>query len=291
MKISLTVMGITRGDVLAEVGRQAEQWGFSTLWVPEHLVMPAEIKTPYPYTERSHIQVSTAANFCYPFVTLSYLAAVTREIRLGTAVCLIGERHPVILAKEVATLDCLSGGRLALGVGAGWLPEEYEALGIAYARRGARVGEYIAVMRKLWGEDTSSFHGEFISFESIRSYPKPLAGARLPILVGGDSAAALKRAATLGDGWYGSHLTPAQVEDRRRRLLALAQEAGRDARALEIIASPHRDSAAPLHLRAYKRVGLDELVLHMPRFERPEEVAPALERLAGQWVAAAAQLE
>jgi len=291
MKISITVMGITRGDVLAEVGRQAERLGFAGLWVPEHLVMPKEVKTPYPYADRSRIQVSTTSPFCYPFVTLAYLAAVTRELRLGTAVCLVGERHPVILAKEVATLDCLSGGRVALGVGAGWLPEEFEALGIPYARRGARLAEYITVMRKLWGEDASSFAGEFISFDSVRSYPKPVAGSRLPILMGGDSAAALKRAAKLADGWYGSHLTPDQVDDRRRRLLALAESAGRDPRGLEIIASPHRDSASQAHLRAYQRVGTDELVLHVPRFQRLDEVAPALERLAAIWITTAAQLE
>ncbi|HLH77306.1 MAG TPA: LLM class F420-dependent oxidoreductase [Candidatus Binataceae bacterium] len=291
MKISITLMGITRGDVLAEVGRHAERLGFASLWVPEHLVMPKDIKTPYPYADRSQIQVSTTSPFCYPFVTLAYLAAVTRKLRLGTAVCLVGERHPVILAKEVATLDCLSGGRVALGVGAGWLPEEFEALGIPYARRGARLAEYITVMRKLWGEDASSFAGAFISFDAIRSYPKPLSGARLPILMGGDSAPALKRAAKLADGWYGSHLTPDQVGDRRRHLLDLAESSGRDPRELEIIASPHRESATPLHLRAYQRVGTDELVLHVPRFQQPEEVAPALERLAGIWLPAAAQLE
>jgi|SRR5579875_2153918 len=291
MKIGLSLRGYTRGDLLAEVGRQAEHLGFASLWVPEHLLMPDHFDSLYPYGEGGSAAFNPAAVFPHSFVTLAYLAAATRTVRLGTAVCLVGEHHPLVLAKEAATLDCLSGGRLALGIGIGWLAEEFRALGLPFERRAARVKEYVAVMRKLWSEEITSFHGEFVSFDAVRSNPKPLAGAGLPILMGGNTDPALKRAATYANGWWGLRLRPEEVALKRKLLLELTQRAGRDPRTLEIVIGPHSAANTPADLRRYRAVGVDEVVVSAPLFDRRDAIAPGLEQLARQWVATAAELE
>lgn len=291
MKIALTVRDFIRGDLLAEFGRQAERLGFASLWIPEHVVMPEKIESRYPYAADGQRTLPSSVPMPNPFVTLGYLAAATRTIRLGTGICLVGEHHPLILAKEVATLDCLSGGRAILGVGIGWLAEEYRALGIPFERRAQRVREYVTVMRKLWGEEITAFQGEFVSFDAVRSFPKPLNGANVPVYLGGESDPALKRAAQYGDGWLGWRLRPDEVAFKRKQLMALTEAAGRDPRTLQIVISPHPGTAVPGELRRYKSVGVDELVLSHPRFEQRDQIAESLERLAREWVEPAAGLE
>lgn len=291
MKIALTVRDFIRGDLLAEFGRQAERLGFASLWVPEHVVMPERIESRYPYATDGQRTIPSTAAMPSPFVTLAYLAAATRTIRLGTAICLAGEHHPLILAKEAATLDCLSGGRMTLGVGIGWLAEEYRALGIPFERRAQRVREYVSVMRKLWGEEVSAFQGEFVSFEAVRSFPKPLNGAQLPVFLGGESEPALKRVAEYGDGWLGWRLRPDEVALKRKRLLELTEAAGRDPRPLEIVISPHQSTANPGELRRYKAMGTDELVISAAHFEQRDQIEQELEKLAREWVEPAAGLE
>src|SRR5882757_6912383 len=182
------------------IATTAERLGFSTIWAPEHVVLLEQYASKYPYSS-GEFPAPPDIPIADPFTTLAYVAACTSTIRLGTGICLVPEHNPLVLAKTVSTVDRLSGGRFILGVGVGWLAEEFTALGIPFERRGARTREYIEVMRKLWTEPRSSHSGEFVSFEGVLSYPKPAAAKGVPVWFGGESTAALRRVAEYGDGW------------------------------------------------------------------------------------------
>src|SRR5215470_14081926 len=184
------------------VATTAERLGFSTIWAPEHVVLLEEYASKYPYSS-GNFPAPPDTPFADPFVTLAYAAACTSTIRLGTGICLVPEHNPLVLAKTVATVDRLSGGRFIFGVGVGWLAEEFQALGIPFERRGHRTREYIEVMRKLWTEPRSSYRGEFVEFEGVVSYPKPAGNKGVPVWFGGESNPALRRVAEYGDGWIG----------------------------------------------------------------------------------------
>ena len=176
------------------LARAAEEAGFSTLWAPEHVVVPVEYRSAYGFSSDGKIQTADR-DFPDPLIWLSFVAAVTSTIRLGTGILILPQHNPVILAKRTATLDKLSGGRFILGVGVGWFREEFEAVGVPFGDRGSRADEQIAVMRKIWGNDVAGFEGEHYSFAPLKSFPKPARGY-VPVCVGGDSKIAARRA-----GW------------------------------------------------------------------------------------------
>src|SRR3954464_2970885 len=156
-----------------EAARAAEENGFESIWTVEHVVYPDDYASAYPYSPDGKMPAVPSTPIPDPLIWLAYVASVTTKIRLATGILILPERNPVVLAKELATLDHLSGGRVELGIGVGWLKEEFDALGISWARRGARTDEYISAMRALWASDGASFHGEFASFERVSSNPKP----------------------------------------------------------------------------------------------------------------------
>src|SRR5262249_53283540 len=160
---------------------------------------------------------------------------VTCRIRLGTGICLVPEHNPLILAKQAASLDRISDGRFALGVGIGWMAEEFAALGIPFARRAERTREYIAVMRSLWSDDVTTFDGEFVPVQSARSFPKPSRRGPPPVIVGGESRSALARAAEYGDGWFGFNLGPDEAAERIGLLRTLLAGRQRDPAQFEIV--------------------------------------------------------
>src|SRR5437868_9855336 len=178
--------------VLRSVAMEAERLGFATLWAPEHVVLVEQYASKYPYSS-GEFPAPPNIPIADPFTTLAYAAACTSTIRLGTGICLVPEHNPLVLAKTVSTVDRLSGGRFILGVGVGWLAEEFHALGVPFEHRGARTREYIDVMRKLWTEKTSSHAGEFVQFAGVLSYPKPVSPSGIPVWFGGESNAALRR--------------------------------------------------------------------------------------------------
>src|SRR5215472_3576967 len=205
MRLGLHALGIGTGARLEEIDAlavAAEGAGFGSLWVWEHVVMVDRGASRYPYAPDGRIAVPADADWLDPLIALSFAAAATRAIRLATGVLLLPEHNPVALAKRAASLDRLCHGRLALGIGVGWSEEEFAALGIPFERRGARTDEYLAALRTLWRDDPASFTGEFVNFADIRVNPKPARDGRIPIVVGGNSDAALRRAARAGDGWY-----------------------------------------------------------------------------------------
>ncbi|MGO9606898.1 MAG: TIGR03619 family F420-dependent LLM class oxidoreductase [Candidatus Binataceae bacterium] len=226
-----------------------------------------------------------------PFLSLCMMASATEKIRLATGICLVPEHNPVVLAKVVATLDHLSEGRVALGVGIGWLEEEFVALGIPWERRAQRTRECIEAMRKLWGDDVSSYRGEFVSFNEVRSYPKPLRGAGLPVIFGGESGPALRRVADYGNGWFGFNLTPDEAAAKVRKLEGLVQANGRKLSDIEIIVSPSFKPSTPDDLKRYRDAGVAEVVLvniGLPR--TVDEAVKVLEGAARTWLEPAAKL-
>ena len=177
MRLGLHALGIGSGatrPVIDAVAAAAEQCGFATLWSGEHVVMVDSSTSQYPYSDDGRIAVPSSADWIDPLIGLSFVAAATSTIGIATGVLLLPEHNPVLVAKQAATLDTLSGGRFTLGIGVGWSREEFDALGIPFERRAARIAEYVAAMRTLWRDDIASFSGEFVRFDSIRVNPNPL---------------------------------------------------------------------------------------------------------------------
>jgi probable F420-dependent oxidoreductase len=195
-----TVTFVT-GKGAAELGRAAEEAGFESLWTVEHILYPEGYESTYPYAPDGKMPGSGDSPIPDPLIWLSYVAATTTTLKLATGISLLPERHPVTYAKEVATLDMMSGGRVILGIGIGWLKEEFDALNVPWEGRTRRTEEYADVMRTLWASDDVSYHGEFINFDNISSNPKP-AGDTVPIHIGGHSRAAAERAGRMGDGFF-----------------------------------------------------------------------------------------
>lgn len=218
------------GPGAAMLGSAAEAAGFDSVWTVEHVVYPEGYESTYPYAPDGKMPGTGDNPIPDPLVWLAYVAATTTELGLATGISLLPERHPVTYAKEVATVDAMSGGRLQLGIGIGWLKEEFEVLGVPWERRAARTEEYVEVMRALWAEDNASFDGEFVSFEGMSSNPKPTNGS-VPITIGGHSHAAAKRAGRIGNGFFPAKGDMAELVDIAR---TTAEENGRDGAALDI---------------------------------------------------------
>ena len=200
MRLGLHALGIGSGAtraVIDAVAAAAERCGFATLWSGEHVVMVDRSESRYPYSDDGQIAVPAAADWIDPMIGLSFAAAATSTIGIATGVLLLPEHNPVLVAKQAATLDTLSGGRFTLGVGVGWSREEFDALGVPFERRAARTAEYVAAMRTLWRDDVASFDGEFVRFDSVRVNPKPVADRRIPSCL---AATAMRRCAEWSHG-------------------------------------------------------------------------------------------
>jgi probable F420-dependent oxidoreductase len=263
MKVGFFSVGIgptTEPTLLRAVATTAERLGFATLWAPEHVVLMNQYASKYPYSSGEFPALPNIP-IGDPFTTLAYAAACTTTIRLGTGICLVPEHNPLVLAKTVSTVDRLSGGRFILGVGVGWLAEEFAALGIPFERRGARTREYIQVMRKLWTEPHSSHDGEFTKFTDILSYPKPVAAKGVPVWFGGESNAALRRVAEYGDGWLGFKLSPTEAEAKIQQIEKMLTANGRRRSDVTLSVSPYIDPITPDDLKRYRDAGADEVAL------------------------------
>ena len=294
MKIGLFAAVSGRGNTMALMkayASNAERLGFSTLWVPEHVVLVDKYASKYPYSGDGVLPAPSDAAIADPFITLTAMASATEKIRLATGICLVPEHNPVVLAKVVATLDWLSNGRVALGVGIGWLEEEFQALGIPWERRAARTRECIEAMRKLWGDPISAYSGEFVKFEGVRSNPKPVRGADLPILFGGESGPALRRVAEYGNGWFGFNLLPDEATAKIRKIEELLKTNHRKLSDVEIIVSPYTKAITPDDLKRYRDAGVHEIVIVNIRPPRTvEEAAARLEEAARAWLDPASKL-
>lgn len=232
-----------------EIAKVAEEVGFESVWGGEHVVFPSTIESAYPYTSDGKVPATPETPIPDPLIWLAYVAASAPTLRLGTCILILPQRNPLVLAKELATLDHLTGGRVELGIGVGWLQEEFEALGVPWERRGARSDEYLEVLRTIWSGSHVEYHGEFVDFEPLTSTPQPIQGADIPILVGGDTPAAMRRAAKLADGYFPGEGDPERLAELITTLRGACEDIDRDPDSVEINAmfGAHlRDPAAGL---------------------------------------------
>jgi probable F420-dependent oxidoreductase len=267
---------------------EAEHRGFHGLWIGDHVLRFDTYTSPYPYTDDGHRRPWPGDGLLEPFTALTYVAACTTRLRLGTGVLILPQRNPVYTASQAAAVDWLSHGRLDLGIGVGWSEQEFDAVGVPFAQRGRRADEYVAVLRTLWCDDPSSHTGPFYELAPCRLHPKPVQRPHPPIHVGGNTDAALRRVARLGQGWYGLGLAPDACAERVRRLEELLAAQGRTRADVEVIVSTYGAPVGEADVAAYARAGVDRLLLGM-RAGDVGEIVPALDALAPT-VAAAAQL-
>jgi probable F420-dependent oxidoreductase len=238
MKFGLRYASLGRysdGPAAVELAQAAEAAGFDSIWTVEHVVVPHAYQSKYPYSPTGRMG-SGLEDFPIPdpLIWLAYIASATRSIKLGTAILILPQRNPVVTAKAVATLDHLAGGgRVLLGIGVGWLAEEFATLGVPFEDRGPRTDEYVAAMRALWGQERASFHGRFVNFDEVFCRPRPASG-RIPVIVGGDTPAAARRAGRLGDGYFPARGAPGPLFDEMRRAAAAA---GRNPADIELTVS------------------------------------------------------
>jgi probable F420-dependent oxidoreductase len=251
MKYGFTLPGrghLATPERLGIIARKGEEFGFDTLLTGDHILVPKNISSVYPYTEGGEFPGSGSGESMEQITLLSYIAGQTSKIRLVTSVLIVPHRNPLIAAKSLATLDLLSEGRLVVGVGVGWMREEFQALGLPpFEERGAVTDEYIRAFKVLWTEDDPHFQGKYISFDDISFLPKPVQKPHPPIWVGGESRPALRRTAELADGWYplGSNPsfpmgTPEQLKAGLERLAGYAERFGRDPSTIETIYRTHQ---------------------------------------------------
>ncbi|MGO8958364.1 MAG: LLM class F420-dependent oxidoreductase [Streptosporangiaceae bacterium] len=277
-------MGIGTGarpEIIRAVSAAADASGFATLWSGEHVAMMDRPVSRYPYSHDGQIAVPADADWLDPLLGLTYAAAVTSRIGLATGILLLPEHNPVLAAKQAATLDVLSAGRLTLGIGIGWSAEEFAALGIPFARRAQRTAEYVAAIRTLWSADRASFSGEFIQFDAVRVYPKPVRDRRIPVVVGGNSDAALKRVAAFGDGWYGFNLTTEEAAQRIDVLARYCRERSR--RVGDLAVAVALTDGSPDVLPELAQIGMTELVLVAAPPESASAASAWVAELAAQW--------
>ena len=216
-----------------EIARLADSLGFDSIWGGEHVIRPTRLASRYPYSEDGQMPGEAETPIPDPLIWLAYVATAAPRVRLGTCILILHQRNPLVLAKELATLDHLSGGRVELGIGVGWLEEQFDALGVPWERRGARTDEYIQAMRALWAGPHAEYHGEFVDFPAVTCNPRPLNGS-IPIIVGGDSAAAVRRAARYAAGYFPGEGDAAKLARLIANVRAAAEQQGRDPAEIEI---------------------------------------------------------
>ena len=274
MKFGVTMFVTDYAIRVDELARALEERGFESLWLPEHTHIPVSRKTPWPGGPNLPKEYWHTLD---PFIALATAAAATTRLKLGTGICLIVERDPIVLAKEVASLDRLSNGRFLFGIGGGWNVEEMANHGTDFSSRFRVLRERVLAMKEIWTKDEPEFHGEFVSFDRIWSWPKPVQKPYPPILLGNNHANARQRVVEFCDGWFpiASRVSnlPAAVADLRQR----AERAGRNPDSISVsvfFAKPEADA-----IREYGRAGAERVIFSVPSADR-DTVLPMLDRFA-----------
>ncbi len=294
--VFLPISGRATGpDVLTEAACSAESQGFAAVWSADRVVTPWEIKTTYPYSENHEFIVPPDRPFLDSFTCLAFLAACTETIKLGLSVLVLPYRHPLYWARVAASIERLSNGRLIMGVGIGWMEEEFAALGVPFRHRGRMTDEQLQIIERLWSEEHISFNGQFYQFQDVAFYPKPIQQPRIPIWVGGEGPAAQRRAAKYGDAWfpYFIGITPQELKTKYEEVRSMAAEAGRDpdqvhftcCSQIEVTSEPVTQDPRFLRgtpeqlveaLEEYRKIGMEHIALQfiVPRWpERVEQIA------------------
>jgi probable F420-dependent oxidoreductase len=264
MKIGVLAFLTEKSGNPGAIAQEAENLGFESFWVAEHLVIPTEYKTYYPRSADGKVPEF----YCHlpdPFVALSLAAQVTKRVKLGTMICLLPERNPIETAKVTASIDNYSNGRLILGVGAGWFAEEATVMGVNFARRWQHLRESVEAMRELWSKDESSYNGEIIKFPRVRLYPKPVQKPGIPVILGAhDPKYALKRVARYADGWCPGGLSPGQAKEYIPQIKKMAKEMGRDPEKLEfgtLMMGSANEGPSMDVIKQYAEAGISRIVI------------------------------
>jgi probable F420-dependent oxidoreductase len=263
-------------EMLAHLATTAERVGVESIWSVEHVVIPVGYQSTYPYDPSGKIPFPNQVPIPDPLLPLAYAAAVTKKLKLGTGILILPQRHPLYVAKEVATLDVLSGGRAMLGIGVGWLEEEFNALGIPFAERAARTAESVRAIRSLWKDEPEPFAGKFYRWGKLESHPKPVQKPGVPILVGGHTEMSARRAARYGDGFF-----PAVPDDEKLTwLLGILREEckklGRDPATIEVTSG--RTAPDVEGVKRLSDLGVSRFVTQPPGFDR-DGLTAGLEKL------------
>ena len=265
---------------LVDVGfmaRTAEALGFESFWCAEHPFIPVQSASRFPGAEDGIIP-EAYSHFVDPFVALARASGTTTRIKLGTGIVLVPERHPLLLAKEVSTLDLFSGGRFLFGIGAGWLREETEIMGGDFDHRWTQTRESVLAMKELWTKPEAEFHGRYYNFPLVRSYPKPKQKPHPPVFLGGGAKRVLERVVAWGDGWLPNRITPEQLRESRATLDRLAKDAGRDPNAITI--SVHGQPADRDLIRRLLDSGATRVLVRPATVKTDAEMGAELERIA-----------
>lgn len=246
------------------VARWAEELGYSSLWLTDHVALPLACESFYPYRSHGRWDYPPETPWLDPLLALGWAGAAAQSLTLGTSVLVAPLRHPVLLAKQAATLDYLSGGRLVLGLGAGWMAEEFRTMGVSFEERGRRLDELIAVMRACWSGEAVDFRGRHYTVEGFKMHPRPARGS-IPIILGGHSDAAIRRVARLGDGWHPTQITLDALAAGIGRLREACEEQGRDPASLMVVARPGNTYAISEESHArHLELGVTHLVADTP---------------------------
>ena len=220
-------------DQMIKVAQHAEAVGIESVWTFEHVMMPVEYQSKYPYSPDGRMGAPPETPIIDPLIALSTIAAATSKIRLGTGVNILPQVNPLLIAKQAASLDVVSGGRFMLGVGIGWLKEEFDAMGTPFEKRGARFDDYVAAMKKVWAGDVVEHDSEYVSWSGFKSYPLPVQNP-FPVHIGGSKGKIMQRIAQFGDGWFAPEGDPDSLKVRLRELEQECQKIGRDSSTIEI---------------------------------------------------------
>lgn len=261
---------------VAVLASRVEEMGFDSLWLPEHPVLPVNTVTPWPGAPDGKIP-KVYADMADPFISLARASAVTTTLKLGTGICLVPERNPLLLAKEVATLDMWSKGRFLFGIGAGWLKEETEIMGGNFEHRWGQTREAVLAMKQLWTRTSAEFHGRFYDFPPVYSFPRPVQKPHPPVILGGMAPNVLKRVVAWGDGWMPNRVTPEQIKQGRATLDELAETAGRDPASIHISVfgqPPDLDL-----LKRFVDAGAERVIVRLPTAAE-KEALEELEKIA-----------
>ena len=265
---------------IAILARKAEQLGYDSLWLAEHPILPVNSKTPWPGSADGKIP-KKYADTADPFVALGRASAVTENLLLGTGICLVPERNPLILANEVATLDMYSKGRFLFGIGAGWLKEETDIMGGDFAHRWTQTREAVMAMKELWTTVESEYHGKYYDFPPVYSFPMPVQRPHPPIYLGGHAKNVFRRIVEWGDAWMPNRITPQDIENGRKTIHSLASEAGRDP--AEIGITVYGVAADRELLKDFESAGANRAVVSIDSVEETEALSQ-LEEIASKLI-------
>jgi probable F420-dependent oxidoreductase len=272
---------VVEGEKIARLARRAEELGYDSVWVSDHIIFPTVLRSPYPYSPDGKLPLDPTLPLLEPFTVLSYAAAVTKTVKLGTSVAIVPYRDPLVTAKIVSSLDVLSGGRFIFGVGVGWLEEEFRVLRQNIKDRAAQTQEALLAMKACWTQEDPEFHGKFFDFSGIKFAPKPVQKPYPPIWFGGNSLPALKRAVELGDGWHSVWMTPEEVAATAKTLRELCAKVGKNFAEFPLtINVNHKVPLTVENVKKYEEAGIS--MMFIPRYfgVDADEIVKGMEQFA-----------